>query len=78
MSTLSSERGVTTLTFGVSDTQVEVNVYDGLDYVRVSVGSGPISTDVRFRTGNPGVAAKLAQMFAEAARSQGYTDSLTF
>ena len=78
MSSLSSANGVTKLTFGVSDTQVEVVTYDGLDYVKVISAAGPIRTETTFRTGNAGVAAKLAQMFAEAALSQGYTDSLNF
>lgn len=78
MSTLSSENGVTRLTFGSRAVEVEVVVYDGLDHVRLSVDTGDTRTSVRFRTGNPGVAAKLAQLFAEAALSQGYKDSLNF
>lgn len=79
MSSLSSEHGVTTLSFSPgSNTHVEVVSYDGLGHVKVQVDTGSAFTSVRFNTGNPGVAAKLAQQFAEAARSQGYTGPLTF
>jgi hypothetical protein len=79
MSSLESANGVTTLRFSGRDgTQVEVCAYDGLKIVRLSVDTGAARTDVRFDTGNAGVAAKLSQLFAEAALSQGYSDSLNF